>query len=258
MVMRAILAAASMGLVTAGSSAPSISLRGSPASMVRQHHVAVVRDYTFAQSASDVRRLVTLGKLVPLRGNADYRLSRVTHPFARPQVRTWVERVAPEYHRACGEPMVVTSLTRARAEQPKNAHDLSVHPAGMAVDLRISRSAKCRRWVESHLLALEEKGQVDATREKSPPHYHIAVLTRSVAGAAATPVRRARPSAAPRPEVVTPDPPILTRAPESGPATAPVDGIAVTTLLAALVAGLLLLGLMGWCSIRGLRICPRP
>ncbi|MDQ3606139.1 MAG: hypothetical protein M3418_08165, partial [Gemmatimonadota bacterium] len=63
-----------------------------------------------------------------------------------------------------------------RSAQPGNSHRLSVHPTGMAVDLRISNSAACRAWLESVLLSLESKGLLDVTREQRPPHYHIAVF----------------------------------------------------------------------------------
>src|SRR5690606_8979905 len=51
-----------------------------------------------------------------------------------------------------------------------------VHPAGMAVDLRISSSAACRSWLESTLLSLERQEVLDVTRERHPPHYHIALF----------------------------------------------------------------------------------
>jgi hypothetical protein len=130
--MRPVLVLCSVVMLAAPTGAPGTTLRGSPASMTRQYKVAKARDYTFAGSGAEVRRLAALGKLVPLRGSADYRLARVSHPYARPQVRTLVERLAPAYHRACGEPLVITSLTRPKSEQPGNAHTLSVHPAGMA------------------------------------------------------------------------------------------------------------------------------
>ncbi|MGH7465916.1 MAG: hypothetical protein ACREK1_12120, partial [Longimicrobiales bacterium] len=60
--------------------------------------------------------------------------------------------------------------------QPRNASPLSVHPAGMAVDLRVSRDAACREWLSAELLELEAMELIDATLERRPPHYHIAVF----------------------------------------------------------------------------------
>jgi nucleoid-associated protein YgaU len=72
--------------------------------------------------------------------------------------------------------MVVTSLTRPLTRQPPNASHLSVHPTGMAADLRRSNRASCRLWLEDTLLLLEGKGVVEATREQHPPHYHVTLF----------------------------------------------------------------------------------
>lgn len=168
-----------LGIATLGAAAPvdvEVTLRGSPASMERQYQVATTEEYPFAGTVEDVERLVAEGHLVPVPGGTDYELVRVSHPFARPEVLTFVEYVAGRYHAGCGEPLVVTSLTRSQSQQPSNAHDLSVHPAGMAVDFRVSRMPSCRKWLEEILLALEHQGVLDATRERNPPHYHVAVF----------------------------------------------------------------------------------
>lgn len=34
----------------------------------------------------------------------------------------------------------------------------------------------CRNWLESTLLYLEEAGVLEATRERRPPHFHVAVF----------------------------------------------------------------------------------
>jgi hypothetical protein len=46
----------------------------------------------------------------------------------------------------------------------------------MAVDLRVSRDASCREWLSAELLELETMGLLDATLERRPPHYHVAVF----------------------------------------------------------------------------------
>lgn len=133
-------------------------------------------DFTFLQRPGDVRRFVRLGLLVRLRGNRDYDLARVSFAYARPAVRTFVHRLAAQYRSACGEKLVVTSLTRPRTRQPANASSRSVHPTGMALDLRRSRRRACRSWLERVLRSLEDKGVLEATREHHPPHYHVAVF----------------------------------------------------------------------------------
>jgi hypothetical protein len=151
-------------------------LRGSRESMTHQHGVAAELDYTFIATPRQVRQYVKDGRLEPVPGGGDYRLSGVSFPYARPEIRLFVERLAARYHAETGTPLVVTSLTRPSTLQPSNASDLSVHPAGMAVDLRIPPTAKHRAWLERTLLALEEAGVLDVTRENNPPHFHVAVF----------------------------------------------------------------------------------
>ena len=91
-------------------------------------------------------------------------------------MKTFIERLSDQYRDACGERLVVTSLTRPITRQPPNASAISVHPTGMAVDLRRSDSSGCRQWLETVLLDLEGKGVLEATREQYPPHYHVAVF----------------------------------------------------------------------------------
>ncbi len=152
------------------------TLRGSHESVERQHRVAVQQDYSFLQNSADVSRFVRLGLLVPMRGGAHYDLAGVSFPYARTAIRTFVERLSAQYEAACGERLVVTSLTRPIGRQPANASDESVHPTGMAVDLRVSHARTCRSWLERTLLSLEGLGVVEATREHTPSHYHVAVF----------------------------------------------------------------------------------
>jgi LysM repeat protein len=165
------------GLVLCASAAPAAAqtLRGSQYAMREQNRIAREHDFTFLRTGAQVRRFVEAGYLVHLPGNANYELASVSHPYARPAVRLFVERLSAQYRAACGEKLVVTSLTRPLSEQPHNASALSVHPAGMAVDLRVSGRAACRRWLERTLLSLERQGVLNANRENRPPHYHVAV-----------------------------------------------------------------------------------
>ncbi len=152
------------------------SLRGSRESVERQHGVAVSNDLTFLVNGSDVARFVRLGLLARVRASADVGLAGVSHPYARPATRLFIQRLGAQHRAACGEPLIVTSLTRPSNSQPVNASDESVHPTGMAVDLRVSSVAKCRRWLDRVLLSLERTGVIEATREHHPPHYHVAVF----------------------------------------------------------------------------------
>jgi hypothetical protein len=152
-----------------------VTLRGSRASMLRQNGIAKGEAYSFLRTPAQVRDYVERGNLVPLSGNNDY-VVIAGYPFARPVVRSFIERLSGDYRGACGERLVVTSLTRPSTRQPSNASPLSVHPAGMAVDLRVSARSQCRSWLVSELLQLEDMGLLDATLEHRPPHFHVAVF----------------------------------------------------------------------------------
>ena len=163
-----------VGLTAVPASAQS--LRGSRASVDRQNREARQHDFTFLRRPSQLDRFVDEGLLVPLEGGEEYRLHDVSFNVARPEVKLFIERLSAQYLSACGEPLVVTSLTRPTAFQPANASTKSVHPTGMAVDLRVPRRASCRRWIESTFLSLERKRLLDATLERSPLHLHVAVF----------------------------------------------------------------------------------
>jgi len=154
-------------------------LWGSLSSVRYQHWVAQRNDFRFLRNTKEVREFIDASRLVELGSNADYAIkSSVTFPYARPAVKLFVERLAAEFRAATGEKLVVTSLVRPISRQPRNASALSVHPAGMAVDIRIPAKAAHRRWLEQTLLALEDKVVLDVTRERKPAHYHVAVFPR--------------------------------------------------------------------------------
>jgi hypothetical protein len=158
--------------------ATAAGLAGSPASMRRQHKVAKKNNYTFLRTARQVREFIRNERLVRLQGNADYSVKAISFPYARDAVKLFVERIARQYHEATGDRLVVTSLTRPVSRQPRNASPLSVHPTGMAVDFRMPKKASHRRWLERTLLSLEDMNVLDATRERRPAHYHVAVFPR--------------------------------------------------------------------------------
>ncbi len=172
------------------------SLRGGTTSMDRQSNAALRHDFTYLRSTAHVRRFVDLGLLVPVTSNANFHLKAVSFPYTRPEVRMFIDRLGGQYRRACGEQLVVTSLTRPQSRQPRNASDRSVHPTGMAVDLRRTNNMNCRAWLEDVLLYLEGRGVLEATRERRPPHYHVAVFPEPYAAYVADITRRAEAPAA--------------------------------------------------------------
>lgn len=157
------------------------SLQGSQRSLDIQNRVARQHDFTYISTDAQVNRFVNAGYLVPVRPSGNVELHAVSFPYARPEVELFIRRLGSQYRAACGEKLVVTSLTRPLTRQPRNASDRSVHPTGMAIDLRRSGSARCRSWLEDVLLSLERGSIVEATRERFPPHYHVAVFPRTYA-----------------------------------------------------------------------------
>ena len=152
------------------------SLRGSRASVDRQNSIAREHDFSFLESGNRVRLFAERGMLVRVRPNGDFTLRGVSFPYARAEVDLFVRRLGAQYRANCGEQLVVTSLTRPTSGQPANASDRSVHPTGMALDLRTPRAPRCRSWLEGVLLSLERAGVVEATLERFPVHYHVAVF----------------------------------------------------------------------------------
>jgi hypothetical protein len=179
--MRRIFALTAVAGLTFGATVPveavAPSLRGSPAAMVQQNRVAQDHGLDFYRTTGQIREAVARGELVELTGNENYAVADfVRLPYAQPEVRLFIERLSAQYRQACGQRLVVTSAVRPGNGQPSNAHALSVHPAGMAVDLRVSDRASCRSWLESTLLNLERSGVINGIREFHPPHYHVAVF----------------------------------------------------------------------------------
>jgi hypothetical protein len=168
--------ALALALAAPARQAQAGELRGSLASMQHQFKVARDQGVSLLGTPAEVREQVATHQLEPVVANADFALHDVSYPFARPELNVFIERLAAQYYAATGEQLVVTSLTRPISTQPRNAHPLSVHPTGLAVDFRVPALATQRSWLEATLLSLEDKGVLDVTRERNPPHYHVAVF----------------------------------------------------------------------------------
>ena len=154
------------------------SLRGSPSSVDRMYQQAKSHDLRFFSSASAIRTAHENNELVRLSGNSDYRLVDVSYPYVLPETYTFVVRLASQYRAACGEQLVVTSATRPTSMRLLNSVDRSVHPTGMAVDLRKPQNSRCLRWLRNTLLSLEAAGLLEAVEERNPPHFHVAIFPR--------------------------------------------------------------------------------
>ena len=154
------------------------SLRGSVSSVNRMYRQARTEDFSFFETPASVRRAVNKGLLVRLVANADnFELADVGYPYVRPATLTFVDRLGAQYREACGERLVVTSAVRPETRQPPNSTERSVHPTGMAVDVRHPAKSKCLRWLRDVLVDLEDRGVIEATEEHHPAHFHVAVFT---------------------------------------------------------------------------------
>lgn len=165
-----------LALGLAAGDAGAQSLRGSRASVDRMYDQARDHDLTFFRTGRGVRSAARDGDLVRMSGNENYRLHAVNYPYALETTRTFVQRLASQYRDACGERLVVTSGVRPTSYRLFNSVDKSVHPTGMAVDIRKPARRSCLEWLRSTLLHLERQGAVEATEEFRPPHFHIVVL----------------------------------------------------------------------------------
>jgi LysM repeat protein len=153
-------------------------LRGSKASVQKMWDFAVDHGLTFYRTPIDIDQAAAAGKLVQLTGDSSYELSRgVGFSYATKEARQFVLAFAPQYRAACGTPLMVTSAARPTSRQPRNANPYSVHPTGIAIDIRRPPAGPCQRWLRSALAQLEDQGLVEATEERHPVHLHVAVLT---------------------------------------------------------------------------------
>jgi hypothetical protein len=161
----------------AGGELAGQSLRGSQESVEHLYLVARASGLQFHATVSSARRAVAAGEFVPLSGNNDYvPKSRMSLPYATPETRAYIEHLAAEYHSACGERLVVTSALRPMSKRPRNGSVKSVHPTGIAFDVRKPKRRLCRDWLRQLLLQHEREGAIEATEEFRPPHFHVVVL----------------------------------------------------------------------------------
>ena len=177
------------------------SLRGSSASLDRQQDARRRAHLKLHLNKTSVRRSIQKGELKRVRPSRNLELANVSYPYAHPKLHQLLQRLSGLYWRHCRTPLVVTSLLRPRDEQPRNASPRSVHPAGIAVDLRVPPHA-CRRWLRDTLSSWEREHLIEATREYRPPHFHVVIIPHrlnhriinGLSGGKQSPARRVQPT----------------------------------------------------------------
>ena len=159
-----------------GAAEPAV-LHGSKASVEKMYDFALRYRYPFYLTPTNLDAAIAEGRLVPLTGDPNFELARgVGFSYATREVKQFVEQYASQYLYACGTPLTVTSAARPISRQPRNANKHSVHPAGIAVDIRRPASGACLTWVRGSLAKLEQRGLIEATEEHHPVHLHLAIL----------------------------------------------------------------------------------
>ena len=153
------------------------ALHGSKESVEKMYSFAVSHRMPFYLTPTNVDKAIADGRLVALTGDSTYELTRgVGFSYATREAKQFVLAFAPQYLAACGVPLTVTSAARPMSRQPHNANPHSVHPTGIAVDIRRPPPGPCLTWVRGALAELESRGVVEATEEHHPIHLHVAVL----------------------------------------------------------------------------------
>jgi hypothetical protein len=129
------------------------------------------------ESESQLQWFIKNDLLVELVSEMNYHVApmELGRPYVRPAVRVFVQQLSRNLFAECGERLVITSALRFTTRQPKNSIPESVHPTGMAIDIR-SPEKKCLKDFEAELLYLEAKGLIQANRERWPVHYHVSVF----------------------------------------------------------------------------------
>jgi hypothetical protein len=149
----------------------------------QQFRYAVARQVPFLNTEAEYPAHVASGRLVRLEGPFVHVLAR--RPYVLPSTAAFVNELATAYHSfGCGR-LIIRDAFRLTTERPSNGSLYSVHPAGMAVDIRVNGiDEQCESWLTTYFLAKEAEGVVDATREYwkmvrrqrvSNPHFHIVV-----------------------------------------------------------------------------------
>lgn len=147
---------------------------GCQTSSLQQHSYALKQNLTFVTSAAEYQTLIAQGHFVRLKGPHLQVLAK--RPYALPSTVSFMQEMSAAYQATgCGQ-VVVKDAVRLMSERPPNGSWYSVHPAGMAIDIRIRYIApECADWLRMYVRQKEAAGAVDGTHELHPEHLHIVV-----------------------------------------------------------------------------------
>ena len=140
-----------------------------------QHDWAKEHRIAFMHTNRMYREAINTGHFVRLHHPKLIVLAR--RPYVLPATAKFIYALAEDFAEAGCGPLTVTGAGRLTSERPSTGSIYSVHPTGMAVDLRVRNlSQYCELWLNGYLEAMEQEVRIDATREHNPPHFHTVVL----------------------------------------------------------------------------------
>lgn len=147
---------------------------GEVSSSKQQYHYALELKLPFMATESEYQAQIGSGYFIRL--ESPFMEVHAKRPYALPSTVFFVTEMAREYYVfGCGL-LVVKDALRLIGERPRNGSLNSVHPAGMAVDIRTKYiPAECADWLRSYVIQKETEGKVDGTQEWKPEHLHIVV-----------------------------------------------------------------------------------
>ena len=175
-------------------------LAGSPAALATENRVADERDLTRLRDASQLRRFIAAGLLIKITSAPWYFIDETLgeadagnialYSYARPWVKTFLDDLAADPSRPTGLKMKITSLVRTVVyqEQLRKKYPAatsatepgrrSSHLTGSTVDISTKdMSEEGKAWLRKKLAALERRGLMQATEEKSTSLcFHVMVF----------------------------------------------------------------------------------
>lgn len=155
--------------------AESVSLVGGcQTTSEQQLQYAKGRQLPLMTTVAQYQERIANGYFVPFEG--PYLHVLADRPYALPSTVAFVTEMSVAYNTAgCGK-LVVRDALRLTTERPANGSIHSVHPAGMAVDIRVKYiKRECADWLRSYIRLKEVAGKVDGTHELEPEHLHVVV-----------------------------------------------------------------------------------
>jgi hypothetical protein len=155
--------------------ADAVSLVGGCQTTSKQQlQYAKGRQLPLMTTVAEYKERIASGYFVPFEG--PYLHVLADRPYALPSTVAFVTEMSVAYKAAgCGK-LVVRDALRLTTERPKNGSIHSVHPAGMAVDIRVQYiKSECADWLRSYVRLKEAAGKVDGTHELKPEHLHVVV-----------------------------------------------------------------------------------